>query len=175
MDVRCSLFKLLLFQMLVAWCAAKHVTIDLTRDAGDADERDVQDSIRNLLHTDIAAACRRLGALDSPAAHQSCALTNWYHGGLSASLRTKAAHKAVLLRRLAGVAARESCALLFLSTAVTQQFNNCNTARRFLCVKKHPRVRDVGGFPRRNLQREKIAVSSSPTVEDLKSHSGLCG
>lgn len=51
MDVRCSLFKLLLFQMLVAWCAAKHVTIDLTRDAGDADERDVQDSIRNLLHT----------------------------------------------------------------------------------------------------------------------------
>ncbi|CAH0687809.1 unnamed protein product [Spodoptera exigua] len=53
MDVRCSLFKLLLFQMLVTWCAAKHVTIDLTRKAGDAEERDVQDSIRNLLHTGI--------------------------------------------------------------------------------------------------------------------------
>lgn len=52
MDVRCSLFKLLLFQMLVAWCAAKHVTINLAKDAdvGDVD-KDVQDSIRNLLHT----------------------------------------------------------------------------------------------------------------------------
>ncbi|PZC79906.1 hypothetical protein B5X24_HaOG215670 [Helicoverpa armigera] len=52
MDVRCSLFKLLLFQMLVAWCAAKHVTIDLTKSTGDAD-KDVQDTIKNLLHTGI--------------------------------------------------------------------------------------------------------------------------
>lgn len=154
---------------------------------------------------DIAAACRRLGALDSPAAHQSCALTNCYHGGLSASLRTKAAHKAVLLRCLPASLRRNlrtslsdhggdaailysffyyfiiiNTIVLFVLYGVTITIlvlrkNNCNTARRFLCVKKHPRVRDVGGFPRRNLQREKIAVSSSPTVEDLKSHSGLCG
>lgn len=52
MDVRCSLFKLLLFQLLVAWCAAKHVMIDLTGDAATGDvDQDVQDSIRNLLHT----------------------------------------------------------------------------------------------------------------------------
>lgn len=50
MDVRCSLFKLLLFQMLVAWCAAKHVTINLMKETGDAD-RGVQDSIRNLIHS----------------------------------------------------------------------------------------------------------------------------
>ncbi|KAJ8714545.1 hypothetical protein PYW07_002770 [Mythimna separata] len=54
MDVRCSLFKLLLFQLLVAWCGAKHVTIDLTGDAAPGDvDKDVQDSIRNLLHTGI--------------------------------------------------------------------------------------------------------------------------
>ncbi|XP_026741439.1 A disintegrin and metalloproteinase with thrombospondin motifs 12 [Trichoplusia ni] len=47
MDVRCLLFKLLLFQMLVAWCAAKHVTIQL-KDAGEV-EKGVQESIRNML------------------------------------------------------------------------------------------------------------------------------
>lgn len=49
MDVRCSIFKLLLFQMLVAWCGAKHVTINLAK-AGHEDQ-DVQNSIRNLIHT----------------------------------------------------------------------------------------------------------------------------
>lgn len=55
MDVRHSIFKLLLFQILVAWCSAKHVTIDsnlpkvefLSNDL----ENDIQDSIRNLIHT----------------------------------------------------------------------------------------------------------------------------
>ncbi|KAL0821080.1 hypothetical protein ABMA28_005711 [Loxostege sticticalis] len=57
MDVRHSIFKLLLFQILVAWCSAKHVTIDsnlpkvefLSNDL----ENDIQDSIRNLIHTGI--------------------------------------------------------------------------------------------------------------------------
>lgn len=52
MDVRCLLFKLLLFQMLVAWCGAKHVTIHLKspQDLQDLEE-EVQGSIRNLLHS----------------------------------------------------------------------------------------------------------------------------
>ncbi|XP_028167444.1 A disintegrin and metalloproteinase with thrombospondin motifs 7 [Ostrinia furnacalis] len=57
MDVRHSIFKLLLFQILVAWCSAKHVTIEnnlprveiLSNDV----ENDVQDSIRNLLHNGL--------------------------------------------------------------------------------------------------------------------------
>lgn len=52
MDVQCFLFKCLLFQTLVAWCGAKHVTINLnslTADMEGADE--VQESIRNLMHT----------------------------------------------------------------------------------------------------------------------------
>ncbi|XP_030020100.2 A disintegrin and metalloproteinase with thrombospondin motifs 12 [Manduca sexta] len=56
MEVRCSLFKLLLFQMLVAWCGAKHVTIGDVPESRlrvDADDQDVQDSIRNLVHTGI--------------------------------------------------------------------------------------------------------------------------
>lgn len=51
MDVQCSIFKLLLFQMLVAWCGAKHVTI-ISKETQQRD-LEVQDSIRNLIHTGI--------------------------------------------------------------------------------------------------------------------------
>ncbi|XP_075979285.1 ADAM metallopeptidase with thrombospondin type 1 motif B [Anticarsia gemmatalis] len=53
MDVRCSLFKLLLFQMLVTWCGAKHVTINLSQETDDNLRDDVHDSVRNLIHTGI--------------------------------------------------------------------------------------------------------------------------
>lgn len=55
MEVHCSLFKLLLFQMLVAWCASKHVTIDnsVPRVEFSTEAADVQDSIRNIIHTGI--------------------------------------------------------------------------------------------------------------------------
>lgn len=56
MEVRCSLFKLLLFQMLVAWCDAKHVwTDDMTRVELGSDDvnREVQDSIDTFMHTGI--------------------------------------------------------------------------------------------------------------------------
>ncbi|KAL4704462.1 hypothetical protein ACJJTC_019561 [Scirpophaga incertulas] len=57
MVVRHSMFKLLLFQILVAWCSAKHIMLDnnlpnlqfLTEDLED----DVQNNIRNLIHTGI--------------------------------------------------------------------------------------------------------------------------
>ncbi|XP_013183866.1 A disintegrin and metalloproteinase with thrombospondin motifs 7 [Amyelois transitella] len=51
---RCSIFKLLLFQIIVAWSNAKHVTdaFAVEYPAGAVD-REVQDSIRNLIHTGI--------------------------------------------------------------------------------------------------------------------------
>lgn len=52
MEVRCLVFKLLLFQVLVTWCGAKHVTLHLKtpQDMQDLEEQ-VQGSIRNLLHS----------------------------------------------------------------------------------------------------------------------------
>lgn len=50
MNVRCTIFKLLLFQMLVPWCSPKHITIDLSKEVQQPYD-DIQDSIRNLIHT----------------------------------------------------------------------------------------------------------------------------
>nr|XP_032514360.1 A disintegrin and metalloproteinase with thrombospondin motifs 7 [Danaus plexippus plexippus] len=52
MDVRCSIFKLLLFQIVIIRCGAKHIRTARVELAGDV-EREVQDSIRNLIHTGI--------------------------------------------------------------------------------------------------------------------------
>ncbi|KAI5643860.1 reprolysin family propeptide domain-containing protein [Phthorimaea operculella] len=52
MGMRCSIFKLLLFQLVVAWCSAKHITLEPVRVVGDV-EKEVQDSIRNLVHTGL--------------------------------------------------------------------------------------------------------------------------
>ncbi|XP_049871577.1 A disintegrin and metalloproteinase with thrombospondin motifs 7-like [Pectinophora gossypiella] len=49
--VRCSIFELLVFQLLVAWCGGKYVAIQ-PQVVGNVDS-EVQDSIRNLLHTGI--------------------------------------------------------------------------------------------------------------------------
>lgn len=47
MNARCSIFKLVLFHMLVAWCGAMHVPrIDIVGTL----EGEVQDSIRNFVH-----------------------------------------------------------------------------------------------------------------------------
>lgn len=53
MDVRCALFKLLLFQLLVTWCGAKHVTIaDLPKAKLYRNVREeVQGFIQNQIHT----------------------------------------------------------------------------------------------------------------------------
>lgn len=57
MDVRWFLFKMLLFQTLVAWCGAKHVTIKLNSPMVDVEgAEEVQDSIRNLIHTGKSSA-----------------------------------------------------------------------------------------------------------------------
>ncbi|CAG9791078.1 unnamed protein product [Diatraea saccharalis] len=52
MDVRHTLFKLMLFQILVAWCSAKHITIPKVEIITNDLEKDVQDSIKNI-HTGI--------------------------------------------------------------------------------------------------------------------------
>lgn len=53
MEVQCSFFKLLLFQLLVVWCAAKHITIDnsIPRLEFASEDADVQDSIKNFMYT----------------------------------------------------------------------------------------------------------------------------
>ncbi|CAG9130177.1 unnamed protein product [Plutella xylostella] len=52
MDVRCSIFKLLLFQMFVTWCGG--MSIDNVNVQYPADvEEDIQNSIRQLVHNGI--------------------------------------------------------------------------------------------------------------------------
>lgn len=47
MNVRCSMFKLIILHMLVAWCGAMHVPgVDVVGTV----EGDIQDSIRNFVH-----------------------------------------------------------------------------------------------------------------------------
>ncbi|XP_052752253.1 A disintegrin and metalloproteinase with thrombospondin motifs 12 [Galleria mellonella] len=56
MDLWCFAFKLLLFQSSMAWCSAKHIVIDnmlRVEYPGSDVEKEVQDSIRNLIHTGI--------------------------------------------------------------------------------------------------------------------------
>lgn len=52
MEVRCPIFKLLLFQILVAWCGAKNIEQDsmLRVELPNDLEGAVQSSIRNLVH-----------------------------------------------------------------------------------------------------------------------------
>ncbi|CAH0724922.1 unnamed protein product, partial [Brenthis ino] len=53
MDVRCSIFKLLLFQIVVSRCSAKYLPVASRGELASDVEESIQDSIRTFVHTGI--------------------------------------------------------------------------------------------------------------------------